>query len=623
MRLGKDWPAIERLTYWRNKEVSKYMMHILASYENFQHVSFLQRWGVEPSRIQKSIGNWMAGTINPSDTEAEHLRGVMAFRAATKTAIGSNFCAWLTLLDPRISVKVVSGKDDYAQKITKECRIWYDVVDFLKDSIHPELNHGTSTMLDNAKSFNVLGNLGGKDNSFSAVAIGGNITSSRAHIILMDDIEYPKNCDTPGKREKLKGEDAEANNILFSEKACVSSGILYNGFKPFKLYLGTPHTEESIYTLKQTQGYQFRIWPARYPNEKFRKNIGSLVSPDLLEDMRNNPSITTGYGLDLSQGKLIDPQRQSDEDLLQKEVEEGSAGWAKQYMLDVTLQNQGKYPLKLRDLIVVDLDAKVGRGSYLSERSRDFVLSDVPCVGLPGDRFYRPSYYSDDVFPYEEILMAVDTSGRGADETTYAVGASLNGNIFLLDSGGFAGYDDGYGDDVLKALANLAKRWNISAIDVETNFGDGMFTKLLTPILQEVHKCTIRETRALGQKEVRIIETLEKVMARRKLIVNKNIIQRDYDNVPGKARETEKPTYRLFYQMARITRNRGALVHDDRLDSVEILVRKLSNALEITQTKAEALKLKSYYRNLKAPNGVFQMMGHSAPKSSSNILRGN
>jgi hypothetical protein len=98
-----------------------------------------------------------------------------------------------------------------------------------------------------------------------------------------------------------------------------------------------------------------------------------------------------------------------------------------------------------------------------------------------------------------------------------------------------------------------------------------MFTALLTPVLAKTYKVSIEEVRHSTQKERRIIDTLEPVMNQHKLVFNRKVIETDYDSTrhlgPEKALK-----YQLFYQMSRITRQKGALAHDDRLDVLAMAV---------------------------------------------------
>jgi len=67
------------------------------------------------------------------------------------------------------------------------------------------------------------------------------------------------------------------------------------------------------------------------------------------------------------------------------------------------------------------------------------------------------------------------------------------------------------------------------------------------------------------QKEKRIIDTLEPVMNQHRLVVNKCLIARDQTNFNEHPGDTWMK-YQLFHQLTRITKDRGSLLHDDRLD---------------------------------------------------------
>ena len=114
--------------------------------------------------------------------------------------------------------------------------------------------------------------------------------------------------------------------------------------------------------------------------------------------------------------------------------------------------------------------------------------------------------------------------------------------------------------------SQIAKFWNVNEVVVEANFGDGMFTKVITPIFNKIHPVAIQEVKNTKQKELRIIDTLEPVLMRHKLIVNKSVIENDYRRF-----ETNQ-AYSFIYQMTRICRDKNAIAHDDRLDAVTMAV---------------------------------------------------
>ncbi|MBK8191345.1 MAG: hypothetical protein IPK79_12955 [Vampirovibrionales bacterium] len=98
-----------------------------------------------------------------------------------------------------------------------------------------------------------------------------------------------------------------------------------------------------------------------------------------------------------------------------------------------------------------------------------------------------------------------------------------------------------------------------------------MFEQLLKPFLTRIYPVTTEEVKHSIQKEKRIIDTLEPVMNQHRLIVNRKLIDRDYKSTQHLPPE-QALKYQLFYQMSRITRERGALAQDDRLDALAIAV---------------------------------------------------
>jgi hypothetical protein len=164
--------------------------------------------------------------------------------------------------------------------------------------------------------------------------------------------------------------------------------------------------------------------------------------------------------------------------------------------------------------------------------------------------------------------MSIDPAGRGKDETGYAIVKMLNGFLYVPDCGGMQG---GYSEDVLRTLAIKANKNNVNVIVIESNFGDGMFSEIFKPILSNIHPCTIEEIRHSTQKEKRIIDTLEPVLNQHRLVIDPKVIRLDYDSAQGYTQESQLK-YQLFYQMSRLTKDRGAITHDDRLDALSIAV---------------------------------------------------
>jgi hypothetical protein len=185
------------------------------------------------------------------------------------------------------------------------------------------------------------------------------------------------------------------------------------------------------------------------------------------------------------------------------------------------------------------------------------MLSELPNPGFTGDRYYRPLWQSPEREPYQGCVMTIDPAGRGKDELGYAVTKHIHGQIYLVAAGGLFG---GYDENNLVKLATIAMEHKANLILIESNFGDGMFTQLMKPVLGRIYPCTVEEIHHSGQKEKRIIDTLEPVLNQHRLVVDERLVIED-DKV-------ENRDYRLFYQLTHITKDRGSLLHEDRLEAV-------------------------------------------------------
>lgn len=464
---------------------------------------------------------------------------IQGFRGVAKSFITCAYVVWLLWRDPQLKIMIVSASKERADANAS----------FIKKIINeaPFLGHlkAREGQRDTQNLFDVGPARPDHSPSVKSVGITGQLTGSRADIIVADDVEIPGNSFTQVMRDRL------------FELVKEFDAILKPGDDKKIIYLGTPQNEMSLYNELQERGYITYIWPARYPyDDKHRRTYGDKLAPFIANIMDGGP--------EKYYGKPTDPRRFNEEDLQKRELSYKKAGFMLQFMLDTTLSDADKYPLRLRDLIVghIPMDEAPMRLTWLPDPSRAISLDEAPPLGLKGDRYFQFHKASEETAKFSYRILAVDPSGRGKDETGYAVLYWLNGYVYVMEVGGLLG---GYSDEVLIKLSNIAKKWNVSEVVVEGNFGDGMYCKLLQPILLSRHKASIEEVKSKGQKELRIIDTLEPVVTNHKLVVTPDCIRHDYDSVPEGDLK-----YACFYQFTRITSDRGALVHDDRLDALAI-----------------------------------------------------
>ncbi len=463
-----------------------------------------------------------------------------AFRGIGKSWITSAFACWLLYCDPQKNILVVSASKARSDDFSTFALSLISELDILKHLI-PRNDQRQSKI-----AFDVAPARSSHSPSVKSVGVLGQLTGSRSDVLIADDVEVPNNSQTQVMRDKLSEVVKEFDAI-----AKPGSRIIY---------LGTPQCEQSLYNILPSRGYSMRIWPTRYPSSEFNNVYGENLAPYVVDRLKADPSL---------EGQPTDPDRFDELDLQERLASYGKAGFSLQYMLDTRLSDEDRYPLKVSDLVVTSVNPEMAPEKIIWASGPDQIINDLPNVGLNGDYFHRPIKNEDEKWvQYSGSVMAIDPSGRGADECSYAVVKMLNGQLFVTDFGGTKG---GYEDSTLKALAVIAKKEKVNEVVVESNFGDGMFTKLLTPVINRIYPVTIEEVRHQKQKELRIIDTLEPVMSSHKLIIDHKAIEKDYKSTqhlpPEKALQ-----YQLIYQMTRITRDRGALRHDDRLDALSIAV---------------------------------------------------
>ncbi|WP_236692215.1 phage terminase large subunit [Pseudomonas fildesensis] len=475
---------------------------------------------------------------------------LQAFRGIGKSFITCAFVVWKLWNNPQLKFLIVSASKERADANSIFIKRIIDLLPFLA-----ELKTGPGQR-DSSLSFDVGPAKPDHSPSVKSVGITGQLAGSRADILIADDVEVPNNSATQSARDHL------------GELVKEFDAILKPGEASTIIYLGTPQTEMTLYRELENRGYVTTIWPARYPkDQKDRESYGHRLAPMIANELEADGTLYW---------KPTDPVRFDDTDLRERELSYGKGGFALQFMLNPNLSDAEKYPLKLRDFIVgrFSLDTAPTTLQWLPNGNNE--AKGLPNVGLKGDRFHRYETVGQASAPYSAKILVIDPSGRGKDETGYAVLYMLNGYIFLMDWGGFRG---GYDDKTLQALADIGKRFKVNEVIIEGNFGDGMYVKLFSPVMTRTHRCAVTEVKSKGQKELRICDVLEPVLGSHKLVVSEDVITRDYEtalNIDG----TTDIKYSGFYQLSRITKDRGSLAHDDRLDALAIGVQFFTDSME-------------------------------------------
>ena len=507
---------------------------------------FLQAlWGQldlpSPTRAQYAIADYLQH--GPKRLQ------IQAFRGVGKSWITGAFVLWTLFNNPEKKIMIISASKERADNMSI----------FLQKLIieTPWLSH-LRPKSDDARWSRISFDVNCSPHqapSVKSVGITGQLTGSRADLMILDDIEVPGNSMTEMMREKLLQLCTEAESILTPKQ---DSRIMY---------LGTPQTTFTIYRKLAERNYRPFVWPARVPRKL--SNYEGLIAPQLQEDIDNGAE----------PWDVTDPDRFSSDDLLEREAAMGRSNFMLQFMLDTSLSDAEKFPLKFQDLIITSVNPTQAPDSVVWCSDPRNVLKDLPTVGLPGDYFYSPMQLQGEWSEYSETICSIDPSGRGTDETAATYISQKNGFLYVHE---VRAYRDGYSDNTLLDILRGCKKYNVTKLVIETNFGDGIVSELFKKHLQQTKQnIGVEEVRANVRKEERIIDALEPIMNQHRLIIDRGVVEWDYNSNKDEAPE-KRLLYMLFYQMSRMCREKYAIRHDDRLDSLAQGVKYFTDAMGIS-----------------------------------------
>ena len=511
----------------------------------------------QPTRAQYAIADYLQS--GPKRLQ------IQAFRGVGKSWITGAFVLWTLFKNPEKKIMIISASKERADNMSIFLQKLIIETPWLKH-LQPKSDDSRWSRI----SFDVNCSPH-QAPSVKSVGITGQLTGSRADLMILDDIEVPGNSMTELMREKLLQLCTEAESILTPKD---DSRIMY---------LGTPQTTFTVYRKLAERSYRPFVWPARYP--KSLSNYEGLLAPQLQEDI--------DMGVDV--GDCTDPDRFDNEDLIDREASMGRSNFMLQFMLDTSMSDAEKFPLKMADLIVTSVNPKEAPDAIVWCSDPVNVIKELPTVGLPGDYFYKPMQLQGEWGPYTETICVVDPSGRGSDETAACYLSQRNGFLYLHE---MRAYRDGYSDKTLLDILRGCKKYDVSTLVIETNFGDGIVSELFKKHLQQTKQnIFVDEVRANVRKEDRIIDSLEPVLNQHRLVVDRNVIDWDYSSNKDCAPES-RLLYMLFYQMSRMCREKGAVKHDDRIDVLAMAVKYYTDALAISAYEQVKLREREEFQDM-------------------------
>ena len=512
-----------------------------------------------PTRAQYAIADYLQS--GPKRLQ------IQAFRGVGKSWITGAFVLWTLFKDAEKKIMIISASKERADNMSIFLQKLIIETAWLKH-LQPKSDDSRWSRI----SFDVNCSPH-QAPSVKSVGITGQLTGSRADLMILDDIEVPGNSMTELMREKLLQLCTEAESILTPKD---DSRIMY---------LGTPQTTFTVYRKLAERNYRPFVWPSRYPRKNKLSQYEGLLAPQIVEDIDNG----------VTEWDVTDPDRFANDDLLEREASMGRSNYMLQFQLDTSLSDAEKFPLKMADLVVTSVNPDSAPDTCIWCSDRTNIIKELPTVGLPGDYFYAPMQLQGEWTPYTETICSVDPSGRGSDETAAAFISQKNGFLYLHE---MRAYRDGYSDSTLLDILRGCKKYNVTKLLIESNFGDGIVSELFKKHIQQTNQSIdIEETRANVRKEDRIIDSLEPVLNQHRLVVDKSVINWDYNSNKDEAPEL-RLMYMLFYQMSRMCREKGAVKHDDRIDCLAQGVKYFTDALSISAFEQVKLRKQEDWNSL-------------------------
>ncbi|MBL8659861.1 MAG: phage terminase large subunit [Rhodospirillales bacterium] len=388
---------------------------------------------------------------------------LLAFRSSGKSTLVGLFCAWLLLQDANLRILVLAGDLPLAKKMVRNVRRLIES--------HPLTGGLRARRSDQwaGDQFTVVRRLELRDPSMLAKGISANITGLRADAIVYDDVEVPKTSDTPDKREALRERLREAEFVL------TPGGL--------RLYIGTPHTYYSIYNIELNGELG--------ESEAFLSGYKRLEIPIL--DHRQQSAWPERFSLDRIG------------DMLSKA---GPAKFESQMLLKARPPSDLRLdPERLRvyhdDLIY----SESNRTASLTLGGRRLVSASCwwdPAYGAPekGDANAVAAVFTD------------ETGGYWLHRVQY-----LTHDVRLLDN-----VDEA--TQLCRQVASLLRDLHLPAIVVETN-GIGRFLAGL--LRQQIGwaglRCSVLEQVSRTNKDLRILEAFDAVLAARRLSVHDSVLR--------------------------------------------------------------------------------------------------
>jgi hypothetical protein len=393
-----------------------------------------------------------------------------------------------------------------------------------------------------------------KQPSVKAVGIFGQLQGNHVSLLIADDVETTSNGSSPANRARIATLTKEF------------SAIANNGAEI--LYLGTPQTQDSIYNSLPQRGFTVRIWPGRYPTVEEEERYGGCLAPYIKQKLDGHPELRTGYGILGNRGAQTDPDRYTEQKQLANELDYQQAGFQLQFMLDTSLSDALKQTLRLGDLILFHGSPESAPETihwsnnprHLAELPQDFPLARA--------QMYLAADFSDTYVKFTNTRAFLDPAGGGTDESVCIATASIGPYIHVI---GMHCYHGGQTEENVTETVKWLALMGVNDVTIEDNMGHGAVTNMYRGEIKRQGLVIGAEgIYSSGQKEVRILNRLNPIMQRHRVVLHWSVLEEDLRLCRAMANGGRE--YSLFYQMQNLTTQKDSIPHDDRIETLSAAV---------------------------------------------------
>lgn len=429
------------------------MRHIISGNKDF-HV-FSESWNTHQNLTTPNIHKRIITFLQNAWIQGNSKALLMAFRGCGKSTMVGLFCAWILYRNPNVRILVLSAESELAKRMVRTVKRIIERHPLTED-LKPKKAEQWA-----GDCFTVNRPMELRDASMTADGILGNITGMRADIVICDDVEVPNTANTASKRENLRLRLAEVDYIL------VPNGM--------QLYVGTPHTEHSIYASKKMGD----IPPFLYGFER-------LEIPILQQD-----------------GTSAWAERFSEHDIHILKTRHGEQKFNAQMQLQCVNMHKGRLDTGRIKSYTCALDVRYANDCqdvYIAGRK----MVSACCV-------WDPSY-----------------GAVGGDDSIVAVVfVSENGAYFVHGLQALCAEKDGLDPAHAQCygVVDFMREYMVSRIYIEANGVGKFLPELLKTVFDKSNiRCAVQAFHSKSNKNIRIMESLQAVLDAGYLWVHQDVI---------------------------------------------------------------------------------------------------